>query len=381
MPDLVVAGTRHALDREAILGRHRDCAVRILDAAASRQHARVFQRDGGWWVEDLGSANGTSLDGVPFTGRRPLVDGSVITIGSHEIRFAGAPATGSASGPQGSEPVLGRTIAGYRVDRLLGKGPTGAVYVARQLNLERDVAFKVVAPAIASRSGFAETFLKGMGRAASLTDDGFVRVHECGANEGLLWYSMELVAGENLDQMIARDGTIDPDLAADSVARLAAALAGAHGKGLHHHDLRPAVALITPQGRVKLCDVGLAAVFGRGQVAAGMPVSGAWYMAPEQVRGGICDARTDVYQLGAVLWHALTGQPPFQGVTAKEVAQAHLSEEPDAEELEQVGRALRETVVAMLAKDPGRRPQSMAEVAQRLDAARQGASAGRRDRS
>ncbi|MFM2090533.1 MAG: Serine/threonine-protein kinase PknB [Planctomycetota bacterium] len=382
MPALVVAGTRHTLDREAIIGRHRDCAVRILDAAASRQHARVFERDGQWWVEDLGSANGTILDGARLGGRAPIADGGVITIGAHEIRFEGpAAAAGSASGVQRAESAVGRTVAGYRIDRLLGKGPTGAVYVARQLNLERDVAFKVVAPAIADRPGFADTFLKGMGKAASLADDGLVRVHECGNDDGLLWYSMELVAGENLDQRIARDGTVEPDLAADAIARVAAVLGAAHARGVYHHDLRPAVVLITPEGRVKLCDVGLAAVFGRGRIAAGMPVSAAWYLAPEQAREGVCDARTDVYQLGAVLWHCLTGQPPFQGVTAKEVARAHMTEELDAEELDQVGRALRETVLAMLAKEPARRPQSLAEVAQRLDAARQGASAGRRDRA
>ncbi len=362
MPHVEMLGRSVELAEELILGRHRNCGLQVPDQAASRQHARVFAVGEEWFVEDLGSNNGTTVDGAPVTSRLALGEGARIRIGTHEIVFrqAGAAAPTSTVAPDNPIALVGRNIAGYELTGLIAKGPTGVVYAAKQVNLQREVAFKVISPGIARDDGYRERFLHEAGLACSVQDDGLVRVHESGHDADRFWYSMELVKGENFDLLLGRDGTIDPVLALLVGERIATALLAAHARKVYHRDLRPAVILLTPDGTVKLCELGLAEVLGRGRrllmpkLRPGTPASSLWYLSPEQLDGEAGDARSDVYGLGCVLFHLLAGRPPFAGANAAEVVQAHRQHPIPSvcEALPGLPRELDTLLSGMLAKNP-----------------------------
>jgi hypothetical protein len=393
MATLVLGERRVEITEEVILGRHRNCGLQVPDQASSRQHARVLRDGDGFYVEDLNSNNGTRLNGVEVHSRVRLKDKDVIGIGRCDItiRFdTGLP----DEPPEDPLALIGREIAGYRLNALLFRGPTGDVYRAEQLNLRRDVAFKNVSPAL-HRNDKARiaSILHDAGAAGSIHDERVVQIHECGHDDGRLWYSMELVQGDNFDQLLAREGVIEPVLGMLVAEKAAEALAVAHGRGVFHRDLRPAVMILTPDAQVKVCDVGLANAFERGAalvrkgIGPAVPASAVWYLSPEQLRGEHGDARSDVYGLGCVLFHLLTGRPPFAGANAVEVAEAHKTEMPPSvrDVVPEAPEALDKLISEMLAKNADWRHADCAELAvslrdlrERIQAAAKPSTAGDR---
>lgn len=376
MAQLDCGGTRVLLEKECILGRHRSCGMVVRDAKASRQHARVFLLEGDWWVEDLKSANGTRLNGEKLVKPTRLSPADVISIGTTQIRLLPGDAPPAPSGgPRIPAHMVGRTIAGYRIDGEIGKGVTGTIYTATQLALERGVAFKILDPAIgAGDAGFAERFIKTITKAASLTHDGLVKIHECGQYEGLLWYTMELVHGDTLASLLKRDGSMEPTLALMIAEKVADALEAAHEVGLAHGDVKPATIMLTESGHVKVLDIGVVGLTPRETRAAQAVASTqqVFYLAPEQSQGGQANVAGDVYSLGCVIVHALTGQPPYTGEDFATVATAHTSQP-----LPQVAKRLKlpekvDTVISqMMAKNPEWRYESMREVKAALHALRE----------
>ena len=219
----------------------------------------------------------------------------------------------------------GTKVAGrFVIERPLGAGGMGAVYLARDEQLGESVALKVIAGMALLDPGSAERLRREASLARKISHPNVVRMHDLGEEHGLLFVSMEYVAGESLGARIQRLGTLTPAQLRPLVAQLCEGLSAAHAVGIVHRDLKPANVLIDANDRVKLIDFGIA----RGDLQAGMTatnmvVGTPEYMAPEQVRGGAVDARTDVYALGAVLYHALTGRPPFRGETPISVGLAH----------------------------------------------------------
>ena len=202
------------------------------------------------------------------------------------------------------------------IESVAGRGGMGIVYRARQREPDRVVALKVVAPELAGDPSFEARF-KSEGRiAARIEHPNVIPVYAVGEDRGTLYIAMRFVVGTDLRAVIEEDGRVEPGRAAALIDQVAQALDAAHRHGLVHRDVKPANILITAQGgreHVYLTDFGLTRHVAASQAmtATGALVGTVDYVAPEQVRGERVDARTDVYSLGCVLFHSLTGRVPY----------------------------------------------------------------------
>jgi len=223
---------------------------------------------------------------------------------------------------------IGTRVAGrFVIERLLGTGGMGAVYLARDEQLGEQVALKVIAGLALLDPNAADRLRRETTLARKISHPNVVRMHDLGEEHGLLFVSMEYVAGESLAARIKRLGAIPASQLRPIALQLCEGLAAAHGCGIIHRDLKPANILIDGHERVKLIDFGIArSEINAGMTATNMVIGTPDYMAPEQVKGGALDARTDVYALGAVLYHALTGRPPFPGETPIAIGLAHIQD-------------------------------------------------------
>ncbi|WP_406512657.1 protein kinase [Streptomyces sp. NBC_00161] len=266
---------------------------------------------------------------------------------------------------------VGDQLAGrYRLDRRLGQGGMGEVWRGHDLALDRSVAVKVLLEA-ATNDEVVARFRREATIGARLQHPGITVVHDVGQQDGRLFIVMELLAGEDLATMLARDGRLAVDLAVDLAAQTAEALAAAHEQSVVHRDLKPANLFLLPGRRLKICDFGIAY---SADATAGWTVTGRMfgtpaYMAPEQWRGERVSARCDLYALGCVLYALLSGAPPFgQSEGPYVLMRRHIEEAPLS--LREVGAPvppeLDRLVRALLAKDPEARPESAQSVGKTL---------------
>src|SRR4051795_295180 len=228
------------------------------------------------------------------------------------------------------DPRIGQVIAGYRIEERVGRGGMGVVYRAEHLNLRRRAAIKIIAPDLAESDGFRERFTREARIAAALQHPNIVTVYDAGEVDGILYLAMQYIEGNDLSAMLRKDSRLRPYRAIDVCRQVASALDAAHGMGLIHRDVKPANVLI--EGRTAfLTDFGLTKRLDGEQTQltrAGDVVGTIHYVAPEQIEGSPVSARTDVYSLGCLLYHCLTGQVPFTRDTDVAVIYAHLSEDP-----------------------------------------------------
>jgi hypothetical protein len=279
--------------------------------------------------------------------------------------------------------AAGSVIAGYRVEELAGRGGMGVVYRATQLALDRQVALKLIAPEFADDALFRQRFKRESRLAASIDHPNVIPVHEAGETNGSLFISMRWVEGTDLGTLIRRGGGLEPERATAIVAQVASALDAAHAHGLVHRDVKPANVLVAagPFEHVYLTDFGLVK---RLQASAELTRSGQLlgtidYVAPEQVRRTGGDARADVYSLGCVLLHCLTGRVPFESDDEIATIYAHLNARPPApsELVPELGSGLDEVVARAMAKEPEQRYQSAGELGRAALAATAGSSSTR----
>ena len=260
----------------------------------------------------------------------------------------------------------GAVIAGLKVERPLGEGATGAVYLARDPD-GGAVALKLLAPELSRDERFRKRFLREMKVVAAVTDPHIVRVLGCGEDDGFLYIAMAYVEGVDLRGLLRRDGPLPPERAVEIVEQVAAALDAAHSAGMVHRDVKPANILVTQNGDALLCDFGLARHAASAESLTGEHglLGTVAYVAPEQIESQSVDRRADVYALGCVLFECLTGEPPFPRDTELAVLYAHLNEPAPAASLRRPGlpAAFDDLVAAALDKDPDVRPQTAGALA------------------
>jgi len=279
-------------------------------------------------------------------------------------KTATAHGAGRASPPSSTSLEPGQVLAQrYRVQRLLGKGGMGAVYLADDEVLGELVALKVISSAFsADEAAMASRFRREAAAARKVSSPSVIRIHDLGeARPGLLYLSMEYFAGRTLTEVIAQRGVVPLKDAQDMLVQIGAGLEAAHHAGVIHRDLKPSNVLVGERGMIKIIDFGLATTtVGDGLTATGAMLGTPHYMAPEQVRGKPIDARTDIYAFGALAYHLVCGRPPFIGDNPIAIGFAHLSEAvtPPRQLRRDVSPALDAAIIAALAKAPGDRPSS-----------------------
>src|SRR5213083_493431 len=209
----------------------------------------------------------------------------------------------------------------YELLEEIGSGGFGRVYRARDLGLEREVAIKVLHPSFTADPMVMERFQREAQLAARLRHPNIVSIYELGSRAGLQWYTMELVPGANLAQLVERQGPLSVEQTVRLLDRGLSALEHAHALGLVHRDLKPENMLIEPDGRLRITDFGLAlALRGDGRFGGATSRSGTpQFAAPEQLLGERVDQRADLYSLAAAAYFALLGRPPFEGVTPESI--------------------------------------------------------------
>jgi tetratricopeptide (TPR) repeat protein len=262
--------------------------------------------------------------------------------------------------------LAGRTLSHFRVLEPLGAGGMGVVYVAEDERLGRRVALKV--PRLVQHLDVSarRRFLQEARSAAALDHPNLCSIHEVGETEdGLPFLAMPLYRGETLAARLARDGALDVGAAVDIARQIARGLGAAHAAGIVHRDLKPGNVMLLPDGLVKVLDFGLARVREQSISVTGGMLGTAAYMAPEQIRSGPIDGRTDLWALGVVLYEMVTGRRPFRGEHDASLAHAIVHEEPAPLD-PTVPADLGELIRALLEKDPDERPRDAAEVESRL---------------
>jgi hypothetical protein len=271
-----------------------------------------------------------------------------------------APAPEEAAQPEGN-----RRLGGYEVLKTLGQGGMGSVYLARQVSLDREVALKVMHPKVASNPTFLARFLREALAAAKLVHPHVVQIYDVGEDHGVRYYSMELVRGTSLGQMLKKKGRLEVVPVARYILQAARGLLFAHNRGIIHRDIKPDNLLLDQLGIIKIADLGLvkmpvdpATAGGPGSVnltAPGMTVGTAAYMAPEQARACVdVDRRADIYSLGCTFYALLAGRPPFIGGSSLEIMTRHCTDPlpPLEDRVPGLPPAISAIVNRMLAKAP-----------------------------
>ncbi|HEX5058095.1 MAG TPA: serine/threonine-protein kinase [Kofleriaceae bacterium] len=259
----------------------------------------------------------------------------------------------------------GDLVSAYRIERLLGTGGMGWVFRARHVIDDRVVALKILREDQLRQERAIDRMMREAAILASVAHGGIPQFYECGLlGDGRPWIAMDLIQGTSLSLRIA-EGTLPHDTVIELVANVAGVLAAAHERGVTHRDLKPDNILLTPTDGtypVRVIDWGIAhhvagARYTHHNEAIGTPT----YMAPEQARGGTVDGYSDIYGLGIVAYHALTGRPPFVGSSSVEILVQHLNRPVPAlaPRCPEAPYGLVELVERMVAKDCGQRPTAI----------------------
>ena len=266
---------------------------------------------------------------------------------------------------------IGSVLGGrYRLVELLGQGGMATIYRARDAQLDRDVAVKLLRPEFGRDPDFLARFRDEAKAAASLSHPNIVAVFDFGEEQSDPYIVMELIDGQDLSSILRENGPLPPRQAARVSAEVAKALQAAHVRGIVHRDVKPSNILVGRDGRVKVADFGIARALDDAQVTLpGVTMGSVHYFSPEQARGEPATQASDIYSLGIVLYESLTGQRPFSGDGAAAVALARLTTTPPLPSAIRSGvpAPLDQIVQRAMALDPAARYASAASMASALE--------------
>jgi len=272
----------------------------------------------------------------------------------------------SSPAPVGTDPTR---IGPYLVERKLGAGGMGTVYLARHEQTGRIVALKLLSPSLAREEGLVARFMREIDALKKLKNPHVVELFDHGVDGEMYYYAMEYVPGETLTTRLRREKRIPWRETIDLSIQICVALKSAHDAGIIHRDLKPSNLLLTPDGDIKLTDFGVAQVFaGSKLTVTGGIIGTAEYMSPEQGQGRRITKRSDLYSLGAVMYVMLTGRPPFSGKTTLDVIHKHKYSQFDRPRtiVPEIPHWLDDIVCQLMEKDPEKRPADAFVVNRRL---------------
>ncbi|MET0832469.1 MAG: Stk1 family PASTA domain-containing Ser/Thr kinase [Actinomycetota bacterium] len=263
----------------------------------------------------------------------------------------------------------------YEVGRLLGAGGMAEVFEGRDRLLARRVAIKVLQAQFARDPSFLIRFKREAQAAASLSHPNIVGVYDTGTEDGTHFIVMEYVEGRTLKDVIRAEGPLYPERAAEVCADVCSALIAAHARGLIHRDIKPGNVMLTPEGKVKVMDFGIARATTSETITQTAAVVGtAQYISPEQAQGQTVDYRSDLYSVGCCLYEMLTGTVPFTGATPVAIAYRHVREDPTPPRMlnPDVPAPLEAITLKAMSKLPDNRYQTAAEMHDDLERFRNG---------
>ena len=379
------------------LGSSRERADVLLEGqGVADVHCAIGRaKGGGWGLKDLGSEHGTIVNGERVQAHK-LEAGDLVLVGSRRLRVvdpatkaapapratpapSAAPAPVSPAAPPPQAPVVSSapeaprslSVKGYRVERALGRGGMGEVYLAVQESLGRPVALKVLAAKLAADADFVRRFQAEARAAAALNHPNVVTVHDVWEEGGRHFLAMEYMDKGNLEQRLQRDGRLNPKEAIEILSDAAKALVYAELRGIVHRDIKPANLMQNAVGTTKLADLGLAmhleaeATESDNKKIFGTP----HFISPEQARGEKVDIRSDLYSLGATMYRLISGRTPFEGATTRDILRGHLLDAPKslAELAPQTPPTLVDMVHRLLAKKPDERYASAGVLLQEVE--------------
>jgi len=253
----------------------------------------------------------------------------------------------------------------YEIIQLLGEGGMGAVYKARDMELEREVALKVVRPGLSNDPEILQRFKQELILARQVTDRNIIRIFDLGEAAGIRFITMEYVEGQTLHQLLRARGKLEIAEAVDIMEQVAAGLAAAHREGIIHRDLKPGNIMRDVHGRVVVMDFGLArTISGDGMTRTGAMLGTMEYMSPEQAQGQDLRASSDIFTVGLILYELLAGVTPFhaESAIASLVMRTQQLASPLVDIDKNIPGALSNIVAKCLEKDPANRYQSAAEL-------------------
>ncbi len=385
-----------------LLGRSTQVPIRILDMKVSKGHARidVFPDGSEPQISDLGSRHGTLLNGQPVQSTKTLKPGDELRLGLTILRILSdgeadvtphpssapgeaetAPASKSARDIIAGTPkkvrrefpadaLVGKEIGGYKVLKKIGQGGMGSVYVAEQLSLHREVAFKVLSEKFTSDRTFVDQFVNEAQSAAALNHPNVVQVYDVGRENGRYYFSMEFVSGGSLEERLHEEGKASWQDALNWLIDAANALIFANKRDILHRDVKPDNLMLAEDGSAKLCDLGLAKKAANPDMLAAGIIGTPAFISPEAIRRRRdIDVRSDLYCLGCTFYRVLTGRSPYPGKTVKEILIGHLKKPVPrvSQSVQGLPKELDDVIFKLMQKEPDERYESPSDLLQSLD--------------
>jgi len=245
----------------------------------------------------------------------------------------------------------------YRIVRKIASGGMADIYLGQDIELERKVAVKILSANYAGDRNFVARFRREAQVLARLDHPNIVDIYDWGKFNSYYYIVMEFVEGISLKELIDKKGSVEPDTAAKYAVQICDALGAAHDNNLIHRDIKPQNILISPEGKIKVTDFGIAKSLNTDITRTINIVGTAHYISPEQARGDVLDSRTDIYSLGIVIYEMLTGDLPFRGDTSIDISLKHVNEKPvkPTRLVQGIPKKLENIVMLCLKKDPSLR--------------------------